>query len=307
MSSRKGSSGRATPCADEPPAPRLAPVRWGDGLPPAEPSRSLGILSWKGYDSLRPMLRRLIEKGVHELFDERLIFFPEIDDEARAIAREHGFDCSGSPQNLGIFGGFRALGEALSGDTILLLENDLRIIEPEEEAERQLRAAFDLIEGDAAKVVFLRHTGEPGEDFATLDKYRRFFPPADATLGARVQGFALRLFRSDKRARLIGTAPYASATPEKLFPREIERDPESGFWLMRPRNKAWTNQSFVVRRAFFLDTLMDYVERAETNRRVNGFKNIEIELNSAWWRNQPWKIAIAPGLFTHQREGDRGY
>lgn len=272
----------------------------------ARPTRGLGILSWKGYDSLRPMLARLIDSGVTDHFDEKFIFFPEIDDEARVIAAEHGFTCDGSPANLGIFGGFQALGRGMSSDTILLLENDLRMIEPPAEAARQLQAAFDMVEADEAKVVFMRHTKQPGDDFATVDKYKRFFPPQDAGIPARVQGALLRLFRKDKRARLIGTAPYISDTPETLFP-EITRDASSGFWLMSPYNKAWTNQSFVTRRDFFLETLMDYVERAETTRRVNGFKNIEIELNSKWWRRQPWKIAIAPGLFTHQREGDRGY
>ncbi len=269
-------------------------------------SRGLGILSWKGYDSLRPMLARLIESGVTEHFNERFIFFPEIDDEGREIATEHGFTCDGSPTNLGIFGGFQALGRGMSSDTILLLENDLRMIEPSHEAERQLNAAFDVVETDTAKVVFLRHTKQPGDDFATLEKYRKFFPADDANASARLFAMALRAFRPDKRARLIGTAPYASDQPEHLFP-EIERHDPSGFWLMSPFNKAWTNQSFVTRRDFFLDTLMDHVERADTTRRVNGFKNIEIELNSRWWREQPWKIAIAPGLFTHQREGDRGY
>ncbi|MEL6287647.1 MAG: hypothetical protein AAFQ35_02600 [Pseudomonadota bacterium] len=283
------------------------PVRWGDGMPPAEPTRGIGILSWRGYQSLRIMLERLVEVGVPELFDERVIFFPEIDDAGRAIADAYGFRAEGAPANLGIFGGFRALGEALSSDTVLLLENDLLVIEPEIEVDRQLTAAFDVVESGAAKMVFLRHTGKPGEDFATLDKYERFFPPENASLLARLRGLILRTFRRDKRARLVGTAPYASREPEKLFPREIERHEESGFWIISPQNKAWTNQSFVISRRFFLDELMAYVERADTSRRVNGFKNIEIELNSAWWREQPWKIAVAPGLFTHQRAGDRGY
>jgi len=252
------------------------------------------------------MLAHLVEARVTEIFDERFIFFPEIDDEAREIASQHGFSCNGSAANLGIFGGFRALASEMTSDTILLLENDLRMIEPPEEAARQLRAAFDVVESETVQVVFLRHCKQPGDDFATRDKYRRFFPADDAGLLKRVGGKALQLARPDKRARLIGTAPYAEEAPEELFV-EVERHPESGFWLVPTNNKAWTNQSFVIRRDFFLNTLLDYVGRARTTRRVNGFKNIEIELNSRWWRDKPWKVAIAPGLFTHQREGDRGY
>lgn len=54
----------------------------------------LGILSWRGYPSLREMLRGMVDNGMLELFAERVIFFPEIDDEARDIAVEVFFSMS---------------------------------------------------------------------------------------------------------------------------------------------------------------------------------------------------------------------
>lgn len=269
-------------------------------------TRGVGVLSWKGYDALRPTLTRLNESGVSDLFDERFIFFPEIDDEAREIAKAHMFDCTGSPENLGIFGGFQALAKAMSSDTILLLENDLQMIEPLEEAERQLHAAFDLIENEAVQVVCLRHSKEPGDFSGAYEKYRRYFPAPNAGITARIQSQLLQAFRPGKGRRLIGHAPYVEDNPEDRF-HEITRDDDTGFWIMSAAHKNWTNQSIVIDRKFYTDVLMDYVERADTTRRVNGFKNIEIELNSPWWREKPWKVAIAPGLFTHHRKGDRGY
>ena len=32
-----------------------------------------------------------------------------------------------------------------------------------------------------------------------------------------------------------------------------------------------------------------------------------MELNSLWWRQQKFKIILAPGVFTHFRLSDRGY
>ena len=35
--------------------------------------------------------------------------------------------------------------------------------------------------------------------------------------------------------------------------------------------------------------------------------NIEIEMNSSWWRKQDFELIVAPGLFTHNRLSYRGY
>lgn len=268
--------------------------------------RGLGILSWKGYETLDITLSLLNQSGTADLFDEKFIFFPEIDDTARALAAKHGFDCGGSEQNLGIYGGFKALAQSLSSDTVLLLENDLRMIEQPAEAATQLATSFRLIESEAVQVVCLRNCRDPGHYDETITKFRRFYPAPDAPSFDRFRGFMLQTFRPGKGAKLLGYAPYVMDRPEDHFD-QLKRDPETGFWIMTPAQRTWTNQAVMINRRFFLDVLMERVENAATRRRVNGFKNIEIELNDGWWRRQPWKIAVAPGLFSHQRAGSRGY
>ncbi len=268
--------------------------------------RGLGVLSWKGYESLRTTLTRLCESGVADLFDERFVFFPEIDDEGRRLAAEFDFDCDGSAQNLGIFGGFRALAKSMKSDTVLLLENDLQMFEAPAEAERQLGVAFGMIEANSVQVVCLRHRREPGDFGEAYRKFRRYFPEPDAPIVDRVQGRLLQTIRPSKGRRLIGHAPYVLENPEEKF-EEIKKDPKTGFWIMSTAHKNWSNLAILVDRRFYTDVLMAYVEQARSKRRVNGFKNIEIELNSNWWRKQPWKVAVAPGLFTHHRTGYRGY
>ena len=56
-----------------------------------------------------------------------------------------------------------------------------------------------------------------------------------------------------------------------------------------------------------INVIIKEAENTERKNNVNGFKNIEIELNKTWWRKQNWKIIISPGLFTHVRLSDRGY
>ena len=69
----------------------------------------------------------------------------------------------------------------------------------------------------------------------------------------------------------------------------------------------WTNQSIMINRDFFLNNIIDVAEEMETKRRINGFKNLEIEMNSDYWRQSVLGFAIPKGIFTHQRLGDQGY
>ena len=70
----------------------------------------------------------------------------------------------------------------------------------------------------------------------------------------------------------------------------------------------WTNLEMMIERKVFLDTIMPYVDTAPTTRRINGFRNLEIELNgSAFWRRSGWHIGSSPGLFSHKHVEYRGY
>ena len=58
---------------------------------------------------------------------------------------------------------------------------------------------------------------------------------------------------------------------------------------------------------FFLKVIIKEAEITDSNKKINGFKNIEIELNKKWWRDKRWNLIITNGLFKHLRVDDRGY
>ena len=270
------------------------------------PGVGLGILSWKGYDSLTSMLTGLKQSGFLDLFEERMIHFPQLEAEGQAIAKKFGFDHSGTAENQGIYRGFRGLAESMNSETILLLENDLHLLEPFDEAVRQMQHAVDLVQHDKLDLCLLRHTGDPGQSFNGAQKYQAYYPGQDAKPVDKLFAWLRRTCRPIKAKRVIGNAPYVERDPDIKF-AEISRDSESGFLLMDSSIRTWTNQSVVIQRSFFVDTLMERVGNTESRRRVNGFKNIEIELNCSWWRQQKFQIGIGSGLFSHKRTGNRGY
>lgn len=260
----------------------------------AQTRPGLGLLCWKNYETFRAALSTYAEAGLFELFGEKLIWFQEIDDEARALGAEFGLPVSGSSQNRGILGGFQSLAGAMQSEVLVLLENDLPLIEPVEEARQQLETAFRAVRSGEVQVFRLRHTEFPGQKFETLGKYRRYH-------GDGLTPALRRIVRPAKAKRLAGTAIYDSAEAAEKFPTLIRKMPD-GWHKVSAACLPWTNQSIMVRRDFFLDVIIAQAAANPSSRSVNGFPDIEKEWNSPRWRNSGWTIGAGKGLFTHERK-----
>ena len=82
----------------------------------------LGILSWKGGDNLKTSLASYASENLLSLFDETVVFLPEQGDYETEIAHNFHLKTVGSPTNLGILGGFKALAQSMTADYVLLLK-----------------------------------------------------------------------------------------------------------------------------------------------------------------------------------------
>lgn len=265
-------------------------------------SIGLGTLSWRGIGSLRAALKTYGDAGFFSLFDEAIIFLPEPDEDAIEIAREYPYRIETHPENFGILNGMEEIAKRLKTDYIFFTENDCPLIEPRDEAKRQITKALTLLTQDNVCMARMRHAVHFGEKFNIYDKYLRYFPTPD-TFSAQTR----RLLRPEKAKRLCGNAVYAEPSPATRFPKYIS-DVKDGFYLVDAATMAWTNQSIIVNRKFFLETIIPYCKSVPLLRGANGFKAIEVELNrSKFWTQSGWKIACGPGILTHKRADDRGY
>lgn len=267
----------------------------------------LCVLSWKGYDTLKNSLQSYADQDFLSLFEETCVFLPEAGEKGRAIAQQFGMKQSETAENLGILGGFEAMGHSMSTPYILLLENDLPLIETREVAERQIGDALEYLKIGKAQVVRFRHRIKWGYDFAAPDKFIRYFGEPNNPTSKHISAFVRRMLRPAKAYRLSGNAIYVYKDAHKRFPKEISYDPKTDFYLVSSSILPWTNQSIMIDRQFFLDHIIRYAKGATTTRRVNGFRNLEIEMNSPYWRKSGWKVCVSPGIFTHDRQGNRGY
>ncbi len=267
-------------------------------------SLGLGILSWRDRLSLENALKSYKDQNLLSLFDQTHAFFSEQSPEDHALAAKFGLSSSGADKNLGILGGFEALGQAMKTDYIILVENDCPLIENFEEAKAQIEASQRLLESGDVQVVRLRSLREPGELFNTVDKYKRMY-------GNSFSSSMRRFIRPGKARALRGIAPYVEDHPHIKFPKQVLKTNEASdlgpVYKIDTRFLKWTNQSIMMSRDFFLKKVIDYAKTAKTTRRVNGFRNLEIEMNSSHWRNNDWYVGVPQGLFTHRRVGERGY
>lgn len=254
------------------------------------PSFGIGMLCYKRYETFRHALDTYKAAGLFDLADETLIAFNQIDEDARQVAADYGLPCIGSEENTGILGGFKMLANGLTSDIVLLLENDLPLIESAERARQQIERAKAALADDQVQVFRFRHRIHPGYREVAAEKFRRYYEPS---LIAQLR----RLIRPGKAQKLIGNALYVLTEPDAVFD-EIERTPE-GWFRISAKHITWSNQSIMVRRDFFLDKILGYAEANPSSRTVNGFPDIEKELNSAYWRNSGWHVGADLGLFTH--------
>ncbi len=268
----------------------------------------LGILSWKGGDSLKTSLASYAQENLFSLFDENVIFLPEQRAYETQIAQDFNLKIFGHTQNLGILGGFKALASAMTADYILLLENDCPLIENFAEAKRQIMLGQSLLENGTAHIIRLRHRQYAGQDWSVLRKYRILYPAPNASWLQILKCSLKRSLRPQKAERLKGWSIYAPESLGKsLFPDVVQYYSDDDYYVTDSAYLPWTNQSILMKRDFFLNMIIAYAESADTTRRINGFRNLEIEMNSNFWQQGHFKIAIPKGLFTHQRIDDRGY
>ena len=260
---------------------------------------SIGVLSWKGDDSLYNSLLSYQNNGLSNLTKSKFVCLPEYSQNSVDIANKFSYKPLLYKNNLGILGGFKELALNMPSGPALLLENDLPLIEGPEATFFQLKKSISLLSNPSIVQIRLRSRLFPGEPFVGIDKYKKFWSKS-------WKSKVYRTLRPIKAKKLIGTAPYVIQNPENIHKNYIN-NLSNGFYSVPTSVLNWANLAIMVDRDFFLINIIKKAESMKSKKSINGFKNIEIELNNYWWRKQSWKLILAPGIFTHKRLSYRGY
>ena len=250
---------------------------------------SLAILSWKAHDTIRKTLNSYNKENLLSLFDESFIYFNQISEEDKQLAKEYNIDYKGNPENLGFSGGLKNMILEAKNDYVLVLQNDCNLVENFEECKKQLDIALKLLQENKIDIMRLRHRFNVGEGFSDVYKYTN-----------NLLRF-LRFFNFKTRRVMRGRSVYIEKHPELLFPEVIKK--ENDIFIVDSSVINFTEQSFLISKKFMLE-LFDYIEKHPKKRGLKGFQVPEIILNCKWWRKQHFKIGVGKGLFSHNRFDD---
>ena len=270
-------------------------------------STGINIVSWRSWNTLEKTLASYRDAGLFEVVDKVVLYFQDLSDRDREIAERFGVPYTGGP-NCGIADGMRNGANYLGTDYVLFLENDCPVIASHEDIKQQLSLALDYLEMGRIDVMRFRSRLFPGEAFAAVKKYLRYYRPVSPEPEVDVAGFAVpdwqrtlrRIFKPHNLHLMKGRGLYVEKFPERLYPDVFEKT-EDGIWIGDSSCMDWTNQSVLCGRKFFTDVLMPYVDAHPSARTSNGFQSPERPLNCRWWRRQHFKIGQGAGLFTHNR------
>ena len=253
---------------------------------------SIGVLSYHAHETLARTLASYDDGALIANAEEACLFFNEQTEADVRFAQGHlGWRYAGSPTNLGLLGGMDALARTMTGSYLLMLQNDCPLVADAASTRCFLTAAIDLLASGQADIVRCRSRTLPGQGFADAKKFARYY-------GAGWRPTLRRLLRPGKARRMIGRAPYAIPDAEQRFPTYIKR--RDSFLVVDSAVINFTDQPFLISRQLMLD-LLDWAKSHPKKRTLNGFQVLEINLNSSWWRDRHFKIAVGEGLFTHAR------
>ena len=260
---------------------------------------SIGILSWKGYDSLYNSLQSYEKYGLNSLTKSKFICLPEYSNKGIELTKKFGYQPILFKKNIGILNGFKSLAVNMPDGPLLLLENDLLLVENNKTTFNLLKDSLEYLYKYNAAQVRLRSIKDPGEPFHSLNKYKNYW---DYGILKKIK----RLIRPSKAKKLIGTGIYIENNPHLKFSKYISKLKNNSY-LITSEIMNWSNLAIMVDRNFFLDVIIKEAEKTDSKKKINGFKNIEIELNKMWWRDNKWNLIITNGLFKHLRIDSRGY
>ena len=248
---------------------------------------SIGVLSYRATRTLCQTMESYKRGAIDSCANECCVFFNAMTEADSELCARYGWRCAGSPENLGLLGGMDALARTLTGDYLLMLQNDCPLVADAAFTSRYLAEAVELLASGRAHVVRCRSRSLPGQGFADKKKFERFY-------GHGWRSFLWRVFRPIKARRAIGRAPYAIPDADSRFPSYITR--HGNFLIVDSEVMNFTDQPFLISRSLMI-TLLDWAKDHPRGRPPA----LEVCLNTSWWRDRHFKIAVGEGLFTHAR------
>lgn len=234
---------------------------------------SIGILSWKSNKTLRNTLNSYKQNGLFDIVDNVVLFFQEISDEDRDLAKEYNIPFISDDKNIGIGNAFIKLAEVSKENYILLLEHDWELTKDIKTTFLELKRCIELL-NNGYNCVRLRNVKKPGNPLYSQNAY---------------QGNELNHYDSiiDLTSPHLFECRHWIENIEEVFPDKIKK--ENDYFATTSRWSNFTNNPCLYDKNFYVDAVYPFKGKGQ---------HLENDI-SYWWARQNFKIAWGEGLFTH--------
>jgi len=234
---------------------------------------SIGILSWKGHQTLLQTLTSYNNNNFLQNVNDVCILFNEVSDEDKKVAELFNIPYISKKNNIGIGKGFLELIKQCKTNNVLILENDWQLIENLETTIKRLQSGLDLLD-NKIDVVRYRHRTNPGYPlFSSIHKDKELDYYDDW---------------SQLKSPHLLDAIHWTKNPEVKFKGLIEKNNE--YFITTSRYGNWTNNPCLYKKRFYIDNIKPFMGEGEDLERKIAY----------WWPRQNFKIAHGEGLFTHK-------
>ena len=239
---------------------------------------TMTILSWDAYKTIDNTLRSFKRSGILSLVNP-LLFFQEISERDKEIAKKYNIPFTGDTKNIGITDAFIRLLQEAKTPYILFAEQDFEINHGKQETARRLQDAITLLDEYGVDVVKLRDKKNPGRPLHS------------------------RRFSEDKLTRVILETFHFLKDADKKYRKFLEVIPlEYKWYKTTDKYNLWSNNNFLAKTDWLRRKVLPVLERSKQDPSMTQDFMMEKTLIKEL---KGYTLAAGPGLFTHKRL-DRG-
>ena len=239
---------------------------------------SIGILGWNSNNSSLPnTLFSYLRNEFFDVTDDITIFFQELKEEDKKLAKYFNLNYIGDSENVGIAKAFNALVNNAKHENFLILEHDWYLQENAETVFKRIKSSIKLLD-EGYDCIKMRSMTRPGfTDFSVI----------------RYLDNPLEYFDDELQLpypHLLDTC-HVYKDIHKMYPEMIEQihDGDCMYYTSSSRYGNYTNNPCIYKTKFFKEILERFLGDTDS---LEG-------LISRWWAHQNYKVAHSEGLFTH--------
>jgi hypothetical protein len=243
---------------------------------------TIGYLSWKRHNIFKQTLDSHKKNGLFEIISStnRIIFFQELSEKDKEIAKIYECNYISNNQNIGILNAFIELVEACKTEYFIFCENDWNLIEDSTKTKNIIDDCVKILESNKADIIRLRHRTNPGNPLYSRPKNMKEWLNTD-----------------------ISKFPYKLESlswleePNKNYNNILEEYNGNYKWYITSlEHQRWSNNIFIGTTDYIKNNIIELIKQFKSSN--NNYTGLEDVLINNKIHNT--RLAGGDGLFTHK-------